>query len=420
MISFKIITLGCKVNSYESQACREMFLSRGYVESKTKNADVFLINTCAVTHVAEHKSKQKVSSLSKNNPNSIIIVCGCSSQLHSKKYEDLENVSIVIGNNNHNEILSLIDEFTKERKQIVKVDTSTRKRTYQNLNITSFSDKVRAFVKISDGCNNFCSYCVIPYTRGNLRSRDKNEILCEVNNLVNNGYKEVVITGIDSASYSFDENYKFNDLLEDITKVEGLKRLRISSIEASQLDERFIAILKDNPCVATHLHIPLQSGCDTVLERMRRKYNCEEFYLKIKNIQEKIPLIALACDVIVGFPGETEEEFNKTYEFIKRCNFAFLHVFPYSIREGTYAASMKDQVPDQIKKERVKRLIELGEELSNEYKKKFDGKEVEVLIENYDSKTNKYHGLTSNYLDVYIESEEDLINKICKVTYKMN
>ena len=418
MTNFKIITLGCKVNSYESQAVREMFLSRGYVESNGKSADIFLINSCAVTHVAEHKSRQKVSSISKNNPDSIIIVCGCSSQLHPLKYEELKGASIIIGNNNHNEILSLIDEFSVTKKQIVKVDTSTRNRTYQNLKITSFSDKVRAFVKISDGCNNFCAYCVIPYTRGNLRCRDKDEILCEIKNLVNNDYKEVVITGIDSVSYSYGEEYKFNDLLKDIASIDGLKRLRISSVEASQMDDRFIGILKNNPCVARHLHIPLQSGSDTVLKRMKRKYTCDEFYSKIKNIQEKIPLIALACDVIVGIPGETEEEFNETYNFIKKCNFAFLHVFPYSIREGTPAASMENQVPDQMKKERVRRLIELGNELSSNYKKKFVDQEVEVLIENYDKKTNTYHGLTSNYLDVYVESEEDLINKIIKVKYK--
>ena len=386
-MDFKIITLGCKVNSYESQAMKEMLIRNGYEESVSKEADILIVNSCAVTHVAEHKSRQKVSSLAKNNPNSIVIVCGCSSQLHPDKMKDIDNVAIVIGNNNHSDIISLIEKFKSEKKQIVEVDRNTRLRTYQRLNISSFSEKIRSFVKIGDGCNNFCSYCIIPYTRGNLRSRDKDEILCEIKTLVSNGYKEVVITGIDSASYGIEfEDYKFNDLLEDITKIENLKRLRISSIEASQMDERFISILKSNEVITPHLHIPLQSGSDTVLKRMRRKYTCDQFYEKVKRIQDEIPLIALACDVIVGFPGETEEEFMETYNFIKKCNFAFLHVFPYSPREGTYAATMKDQVKDHIKKERVLRLINLGKELELNYKQKFVGKEVKVLIENYDKK----------------------------------
>ena len=419
-MDFKIITLGCKVNSYESQAMKEMLIRNGYEESVSKEADILIVNSCAVTHVAEHKSRQKVSSLAKNNPNSIVIVCGCSSQLHPDKMKDIDNVAIVIGNNNHSEIISLIERFKSEKKQIVEVDRNTRLRTYQRLNISSFSEKIRSFVKIGDGCNNFCSYCIIPYTRGNLRSRDKDEILCEIKTLVSNGYKEVVITGIDSASYGIEfEDYKFNDLLEDITKIENLKRLRISSIEASQMDERFISILKSNEVITPHLHIPLQSGSDTVLKRMRRKYTCDQFYEKVKRIQDEIPLIALACDVIVGFPGETEEEFMETYNFIKKCNFAFLHVFPYSPREGTYAATMKDQVKDHIKKERVLRLINLGKELELNYKQKFVGKEVKVLIENYDKKKEKYHGLTPNYLDVYLESDKDLVNEIVTVTYKM-
>ena len=419
-MDFKIITLGCKVNSYESQAMKEMLIRNGYEESVSKEADILIVNSCAVTHVAEHKSRQKVSSLAKNNPNSIVIVCGCSSQLHPDKMKDIDNVAIVIGNNNHSDIISLIEKFKSEKKQIVEVDRNTRLRTYQRLNISSFSEKIRSFVKIGDGCNNFCSYCIIPYTRGNLRSRDKDEILCEIKTLVSNGYKEVVITGIDSASYGIEfEDYKFNDLLEDITKIENLKRLRISSIEASQMDERFISILKSNEVITPHLHIPLQSGSDTVLKRMRRKYTCDQFYEKVKRIQDEIPLIALACDVIVGFPGETEEEFMETYNFIKKCNFAFLHVFPYSPREGTYAATMKDQVKDHIKKERVARLINLGKELELNYKQKFVGKEVKVLIENYDKKKEKYHGLTPNYLDVYLESDKDLVNEIVTVTYKM-
>ena len=326
-----------------------------------------------------------------------------------------------MSNNNHEDILKLIDEYNKTHKQVFAVDNNKRQRKYQNLRISSFDEQVRAFVKIGDGCNNFCSYCIIPFSRGNLRSRDKDEILCEISRLIENNYQEIVITGIDSASYGLEfDNYRFNDLLEDIMQIKGLKRLRISSIEASQIDDRFISLLKKYPAIAPHLHIPLQSGSDTVLQRMKRKYSCEEFYQKIKKIKEELPDVALACDVIVGFPQETEEEFLQTYNFIKKCGFAFLHVFPYSIRKGTYAATLPNQINDQTKKERVSRLISLGKELSNEYKKKFINKELNVLIESYDKKTGLYHGLSENYLDCYIKSNTNIINTFVKYIYHID
>lgn len=418
MKKYKIVTLGCKVNSYESQAVKEMLDANGYIESDDENLDLVIVNTCAVTQMAEHKSRQKISSFSKKYPNAIIVSCGCSSQLHPEKISKVEGADIIIGNNNHSELLDLIKEYENDNHQIVKVDKSTRLRTYQHLKISSFDEKVRAFVKIGDGCNNFCSYCIIPLTRGNLRSRPKEEILCEIDTLVNNGYKEIVITGIDSASYGIDlENYRFIDLMRDILKNKKLRRLRISSIEASQIEEDFIELMKNNETIARHLHIPLQSGSKTVLERMKRKYTKEEFLDKIRYIQKELPDVALACDVIVGFPGETEEEFMETYNFIQECNFAFLHVFPYSIREGTAAAVMKNQVSDVVKKERVRRLIKLGEELSDKYKAKFKGKELNVLVESYDKKKKMYHGLSENYLDVYIDSDDNLINEIIKVKY---
>ena len=418
MSSFKIVTLGCKVNSYESQAVREILLNNNYIEND--NPDIIVVNTCAVTSMAEHKSRQKVSSLSKKYPNAIIIVSGCSSQLHVNSYKDITNVKIIIGNNNHQEIISLLNKYKETGNQIINVDRSTRLRTFQNLSITSFDEKVRAFVKIGDGCNNFCSYCIIPYTRGNLRSRNKEEILCEIKSLIQNGYQEIVLTGIDSASYGIEfDNYKFNDLLKDILLIDGLKRLRISSIEASQIDDEFISILKSSSIIAPHLHIPLQSGCDTVLQRMRRKYTCDEFYSKIEKIKQQIPDIALACDVIVGFPGESEEEFNSTFNFIKKCGFAFLHVFPYSPREGTLASTMPNQISNNIKKDRVSKLIELGNTLSKEYQEKFIGKSVSVLIESYNPKTNLYHGLTEHYISCYVSSKEDIINKFVEIKYSL-
>ena len=417
MKKFYITTLGCKVNSYESQAIKEILFSHGYEEGLPP--DLIIINTCAVTKMAEHKSRQKVSSLHKMYPNAIMVSLGCSSQLHKNDFLNIEGVNIVLGNNNHKDILKAIDEYLKTNKQVCLVDNDVRHRKYQNLKITSFDEKVRAFVKIGDGCNNFCSYCIIPLNRGNLRSRDKDEIICEIKNLIKNNYQEIVITGIDIGSYGKEfTNYNFNDLLEDILKIDGLKRLKISSIEASQIDDRFINILRNSNVLMPHLHIPLQSGSDTVLKRMNRKYTCAEFYTKIKKIKEELPDVALACDVIVGFPSESEEEFNETYNFIQKCVFSFLHVFPYSIREGTVASKLPNQVNSNIKKERVKKLIELGNKLTEEYKEKNIGKTLHVLIENYDEKTKLYHGLTENYLDYYLPSEENIINKIIEITYK--
>lgn len=420
MKSFLVTTLGCKVNTYESQAMKEILLNNGYVEDYI-NPSLIIINTCAVTSVAEHKSRQKTSSYAKKFPNAIIVVCGCSTNIHPEDYQKMNFAHIIMSNNNHEEILKLIDEYNKTHKQVFAVDNNKRQRKYQNLRISSFDEQVRAFVKIGDGCNNFCSYCIIPFSRGNLRSRDKDEILCEISRLIENNYQEIVITGIDSASYGLEfDNYRFNDLLEDIMQIKGLKRLRISSIEASQIDDRFISLLKKYPAIAPHLHIPLQSGSDTVLQRMKRKYSCEEFYQKIKKIKEELPDVALACDVIVGFPQEIEEEFLQTYNFIKKCGFAFLHVFPYSIRKGTYAATLPNQINDQTKKERVSRLISLGKELSNEYKKKFINKELNVLIESYDKKTGLYHGLSENYLDCYIKSNTNIINTFVKYIYHID
>ena len=415
-MKFKIVTLGCKVNSYESQAVRESLIEEGYTEGE--DPDLIIVNTCAVTGVAEHKSRQRVSSFKKKYPEAIVVACGCSSQMHRDSFSSI-GADIVIGNNNHRDLIDLISRFRKERMPIVEVDTSVRLRNYQPLRITTFDEKVRAFVKIGDGCDNFCSYCIIPLNRGNLRSRDPSEILCEIRTLVSNSYREIVITGIDSASYGKEFiDYRFDDLLEDILHIDGLKRLRISSIEASQMTERFLKMMEKSPVVQRHLHIPLQSGSDTVLKRMKRKYTCAEFYEKICRIRQVLPDVALACDVIVGFPGETEEEFQETFRFIERCNFAFLHVFPYSSREGTPAAAMKDQVPPGVKHERVLRLIELGERLSASYAASFVGKEVEVLVESYDAKKDCCRGFSGNYLECEIAGGKDRINRIVRIRYR--
>lgn len=417
---YKCFSLGCKVNTYETQAVCQILNEHGYHESKDDQCDLIVINTCAVTLTSESKSRQKIRSLRSKYPNAILFVMGCYSQLHSEEVIAIEGVDIVIGTSKRNEIISLIEKFETNKKQIVNVEVNNRNQKYECLNISSYNENTRAFLKIQDGCNNFCSYCVIPYVRGNIRSRSKEDILSEVERLVENGYQEIVLTGIDMASYGEDLNNEtsFNDLIRSILKHnKNLKRLRISSLEASLIDDEFISLLNEFPQIARHLHIPLQSGSKEVLKRMNRKYTKEQFLENLTKIRKAIPEIALACDVIVGFPGETEEEFEETYSFIKECGFNYLHVFPYSIRPGTVAAKMKNQVNPQVKKERVARLIELGNDLKEEYESKFVGREVDVIVETYNPKTNLFKGYSSNYLEVHLSSKNDVRGKYLKVIY---
>ena len=417
---YKCFSLGCKVNTYEIQAVCQILNENGYQESKDEQCDLIVINTCAVTLTSESKSRQKIRSLRSKYPNAILFVMGCYSQLHSEEVSSIEGVDIVIGTSKRNNIISLLEEFKRTKTQIVNVEKNNRNQKYECLNISSYNENTRAFLKIQDGCNNFCSYCVIPYVRGNIRSRSKEDILSEVDRLVENGYQEIVLTGIDMASYGKDLNNEtsFNDLIRSILEHNNeLKRLRISSLEASLIDDEFISLLNDFPQIARHLHIPLQSGSKEVLKRMNRKYTKEQFLENLTKIRNAIPEIALACDVIVGFPGETEEEFDETYSFIKECGFNYLHVFPYSIRPGTVAAKMKNQVNPQVKKERVTKLIELGNKLKEEYESKFVGREVDVIVETYNPKTNLFKGYSSNYLEVHLSSENDVRGKYLKVIY---
>ena len=419
---YKTLSLGCKVNTYEIQAIKELLNEKGYIESHDDKCDVFIINTCAVTQVGEQKSRQMIRKSISKYPNAITIVMGCYSQLHPEIVESIEGVDIVLGTSNRSKIVEFLEDFIKNNSQIVCVKKENRKEVYECLKITSYSENTRAFIKIQDGCNNFCSYCIIPYTRGNFRSRPKEEIFSEIKNLCDRGFLEIVLTGIDSAGYGKEfkeEKYRFNDLLKEIIQREPrLKRIRISSMEESELDDEFIEILKNNPVVAPHLHIPLQSGSEGVLKRMRRKYNKEQFLSTINKIKEAVPNIALACDVIVGFPGETEEEFVECMDFIKECGFHYLHVFPYSIRPGTPASKMENQIDPKIKKERVHRLISFGETLKEEYENKFIGKELNVIVETYNPKEKMYHGYSDNYIDVKIRSEENILGKYIKVKYE--
>ena len=416
MKSYVAISLGCKVNSYEVSALTMRLQELGYVEDKI-NPTVAIINTCSVTATADQKSRQHIRKLINNYPNTLVVVMGCYSQGQHEFISKEIKPNIITGTSNRDKLITLIENYSGGVIDIT--EANPRLYQYEELGITNHSENVRAYLKIEDGCDNFCSYCLIPYRRGKARSRNHNQIIKEATSLVENGYQEIVLTGIHVGGYGKDlKNDSFSSLVEDLLNVKDLYRLRISSIEESEIDENLIKLINERDNLANHFHIPLQSGSDTVLKRMNRKYNCEQFLSKIELIKKACPNVALTTDVITGFPGETEEEFLETYEFIKKCGFNMLHVFPYSSREGTVASKMPNQIDPRIKKERALRLIELSNELWDKYTDNFVGKEVEVLIEQYDEKNHINIGHTSNYLEVKIPNSENSVGKIVKVKYK--
>ena len=378
-------TLGCKVNTYESNAMLKIFNEAGYQEVDFKEiADVYVINTCTVTNTGDSKSRQMIRKAIRKNPQATVCVVGCYSQIAPEEIEQIEGVGVVLGTQHRKDIVKYVDEYLKTGKPVIKVDNVMNLKKFEDLNIDRFKN-TRAFLKIQDGCNNFCTYCIIPYARGRVRSRDKDSVLNQAKTLVANGYVEIVLTGIHTAGYGEDlDNYSFYDLLVDLVKIDGLKRLRISSIETSQISDEIINLIGSNDIIVDHLHIPLQSGCDATLKRMNRKYTTSQYLEKINKIRNYLPNIAFTTDVIVGFPGESDEEFEETYNFIKEVNYSELHVFPYSPRRNTPAAKMKDQVDDKIKHERVNRLLELSKELNRDFALKQIGKTLKVLFEKRD------------------------------------
>ena len=408
-------TLGCKVNTYETESLWELFKERGYdrVDSK-EYADVYVINTCTVTNNGDVKSRKAIRQLIKKNPEAIIAVMGCYSQMSPDDIIQIDGVDIVIGTKHREQLVSLVEDFKRKRETISNVTDVSRYRDFDEVNVTNFTENTRAFLKIQDGCNNFCSYCIIPFARGPVRSRPKDSVLQEALNLVSNGYHEIVLTGIHTGGYGQDlTNYSFFNLLEDLSKVEGLKRIRISSIEINELTEEIIDLISKSDVFAKHLHIPLQSGSDEILKLMRRKYNKQEFKKMIDAIKLKIPNIAITTDVIVGFPEETDEMFEEMYDFIKEIGFSELHVFPYSKRSGTKAALMKNQINGVIKSMRVNRLIELNETLALNYIKSQKENSVSVLFEKSDDKFT--YGHSDSYIYIMVDKDESLHNTITDV-----
>ena len=405
-----IYTLGCKVNTYESEYAISEFIKRGYeIVDFSEFADIYLINTCSVTNTSDQKSRKMIRQARKRNENAVVAVMGCFSQIRENNNAIMDIVDVVIGNNDKSKIVDLIEKFINTKEKVLNIKDIS-KEEFDDIELSIFNTRTRALVKIEDGCENFCSYCIIPYTRGKVRSKKPERVLKEVNTLVANGYKEIVLTGIHTGHYGADlDNYDFSDLLEDLDKIEDLERIRISSIEIVELNDKFLNILKRSKKIVNHIHIPMQAGSDHVLKLMNRRYDKKYFMDKINKIKTIRPNIAITTDVIVGFPNETEEDFNETIEFVKELNLAGGHVFPFSSRNGTPAAKMSGQLTKQEKHERCKKLIKVFDELEEKYYKMHVGKDVIVIPETYQD--GYLTGHTDNYLKVKFKGCEELLGK---------
>ena len=410
-------TLGCKVNHYETEAIWQLFKDANYerVEFET-NADVFVINTCTVTNTGDKKSRQIIRRAIRQNPDAVVCVTGCYAQTSSAEIMEIPGVDIVVGTQDRHKLLDYIQQFQDERQPINGVGNIMKNRTYEELEVPYFTDRTRASLKIQEGCNNFCTFCIIPWARGLMRSRDPEKVVEQATQLVNSGYKEIVLTGIHTGGYGQDlRNYNLAQLLRDLDTIEGLERIRISSIEASQLTDEVIDVIGNSNKVVRHLHIPLQSGSDDVLKRMRRKYTMAHFSERLTKLHQALPDLAVTSDVIVGFPGESEEEFQETYDFIVNHHFSELHVFPYSPRIGTPAARMDNQIDEETKNVRVHKLISLSNQLAKEYASKFEDEVLEVIPEEMGEEPHTLVGYADNYMKVRFEGDDSLIGQIVKV-----
>ncbi len=408
-MKFKIVTLGCKVNTYESEVIKEKMLNAGY-ELTDFYADVAIVNTCTVTNSADSKSMKLIRSTRRENPGCILVVCGCMAENHQEDLNEL-GIDILIGNQDKSKIVDMIKSFKKGDDKIVNFYDRFN-QDFEDMQVNEFSSLVRAFVKIQDGCNNYCSYCIIPYVRGNLRNKDFDKTIEEVKTLVKNHHKEIVLTGIHTGSYGIGTDHDLTDLVNRLRYVNGLKNIRISSIEVTEISDKFLNELKENYKLCDHLHIPLQSGDDRILKLMNRKYDTKKYLEIINKIREVRPDINITTDVIVGFPSETKEEFSNTCEFCKLVGFSKIHVFPYSKRDGTLSATMEGHIEPEVKKERVKNLMKVSNNLEDLYNISNINKVVDVLIERV--KDGVSYGHSSSYL--YVKINEKLkVNKMYKV-----
>lgn len=397
-MTFCIKTLGCKVNTYESELIHNLFIRKGYVYSKD-NAEVYVINTCTVTNMSDRKSRQIINTTRRDNKNAIIVVCGCFSQnaFNSGRLDEID-ADIIIGNKDKSKIVEYVEDYIKNKRKTTKFYNMDEVE-FENMELDSMEGRTRAFVKIEDGCENFCTYCIIPYVRGKVRSKSHEMVIEEVTNLVNKGYKEVVLTGIHTGHY-VDKDYNFEHLLRDLVNISGLLRLRISSIEINELTDGVLDIFSKSDVLVPHLHIPLQSGSDHILKEMNRKYDKEYFINRIEYIKSIKKDVSITTDVITGFPGETDMEHLESMETIKKIGFTKVHVFPYSDRYNTVASKMSNKVDGNVKKERVKDLLMLSDELENSFNSKFYGRVLPVLIE--EEKDSYFYGHTANFIRVKV------------------
>lgn len=402
-MTFNIITLGCKVNAYESEVMQEKLLKAGFKkqDNPTAVSDIIIVNTCSVTNMADSKSRKLIRHAKRENPHCILVVCGCSSENHQAELKELD-IDILIGTTGKSKIVDLINDYLINKTPYAYF-AGTRDLDFEDMQVDEFTSHTRGFIKVQDGCNNFCTYCIIPYMRGNIRSKNFEAAVKEAKTLANNGHQEIVLTGIHTGSYGRGTNHDLTDLINAISEISSLKNIRISSIEVTELDEKFMNMLKSNPKVCHHMHIPLQSGSDKILKAMNRKYNKKEFLAKIAEIRNCLPDINITTDVITGFPGETEEDFQECLDFVKEVGFSKVHTFPYSERTGTVASKMAHQVPVNIRKDRAKRLIELSDTLELEYNNQQVGKSFPVLIEEVEEAKSTGH--TSTYLKVIINEK---------------
>ena len=425
----KFITLGCKVNQYETNAMAQKFLEKGYqiIEEETPEneeikPDICIINTCTVTNLSDRKSRQMLRRMKEKNPNTIVVAVGCYAQVAKEELAKISEIDLVLGNNEKVEIVRHVEEYINNHIDNVELEDVMYSKEFSDFGNVTYTEKTRAVIKIQDGCDRFCSYCIIPYARGRVRSRKPESIVSEITQIASNGIKEVVITGIHIASYGKDfsmskdpelQNYKLIDLLEEINSINGIQRIRLGSIEPLLITEEFVERLKKLEKICHHFHLSLQSGCDETLKRMNRRYTTEQFKEIVRLLRNAYDDVNLTTDVIVGFPGETDEEFSKTYKFLEEIKFYKMHIFKYSPRKGTKAAVMPNQISGDIKEERSRKLIELSDKNEIEYNESYIGKNVEVLFE--EEKDGIFKGHTQNYIMVYCELNKNLENQVISV-----
>ena len=428
----RFVTLGCKVNQYETNAMAQKFLEKGYQiieeitpENEDIKPDICIINTCTVTNMSDRKSRQMLRRMKEKNPETIVVAVGCYAQVAKEELAKIPEIDLVLGNNEKVEVVKYVEEYINKHINNVELDDVMYSKEFSDFGDVTYTEKTRAVIKIQDGCDRFCSYCIIPYARGRVRSRKPESIISEITQIASKGIKEVVITGIHIASYGKDfamskdrklVNYRLIDLLEEINEIQGIQRIRLGSIEPLLITEEFVERLKKLEKIFHHFHLSLQSGCDDTLKRMNRRYTTGQFKEIVRLLRNAYEDVNLTTDIIVGFPGETDEEFNKTYQFLKEIKFYKMHVFKYSPRKGTKAAVMPNQISGDIKEKRSRELIELSNENELEYNQKYVGKEMEVLFEEEKEKT--YKGHTQNYILVYCQTDKKIDNEIEKVVCK--